>query len=295
MADLSTAGSSITRLSWEYDGTNIYYSSVKGLAVPLDSDYSAYIAATGATDTDNLLAFITGLKSMGLWSTSVCWPLRNNQNHGTGTVVKSLGGLGTFDGTISGGASWGAAGITFDGTDDRISISNPVQSTSLSAISLFSVFDSDATANRFVFGSYGSATTGIGPSIFAGGSPTGGSVPGNMFFHVSLDGTNTNTTGIAVSGGNTGSAQSAALAYSPAEIRTTVNATSGTSTPLRASAWNNASTWEMGARNNAGTYGYWFVGSQAFHFVTTTALSAAQHTALRDLYKTTLGVGLSLP
>lgn len=296
LADISTGGSSITRLSWEYDGAYLYYTSVKGLTTPADADYSAYIAATGATDTDNLSAFITGLKSLGLWSTSVCWPLRSSQNHASGTVVQSLGGLGSFNGTIVGNAARNATGITFDGVDDRISIPNPAQSTALPGFSMFSVFDSDRTINRFIFGSFGNSSTGIGPSYFAGGSPTGGALATSAFYNLSLDGTGANTTSSVATNGNTGGAQSIAQSYSPALINVFVDGTNiGSPSPLRASVWNNASTWEMGVRNNAGAYGFHFVGSQAFHMFTTTALTIAQHTALRDLYKATLGADLSLP
>lgn len=51
----------------------------------------------------------------------VCWPLRSSQNAGTGTTAYSLGGLGTFNGTLTNGPTWGSAGILFDGSNDFIS------------------------------------------------------------------------------------------------------------------------------------------------------------------------------
>jgi hypothetical protein len=293
---LSTTPFKVDRLSWEFDGTYYYWSMTsKGMDTPVDSDVSSYITTTGATDTTGLNEFVLGLKSMGLWTTSKFWPLRSTQNYGSGTAVKSLGGLGTFDGTISGSAAWGTDGITFDGVDDRISISNPAQSTSLAALTLFSVHDSDGTTSRHVFGSFGSSSTGVGPTMWVGGSVLGGSAAANSFYNVSLDGTNTNATSSQLSSGNTGNAQTQAMIYTPSANTVYANTASVSATPTRASIWNNAATWEMGARNNGGAYGYYYVGVQSFHFVSTTALSDAQHTALRDLYKATLGAGLGLP
>jgi hypothetical protein len=287
---LSTAPGTIDRLSWEFDGQYYFWEITKGITLPLDSDAASYIAATGATDTAALNNFIVGLKAMGLWSTSVCWALRSTQNHGSGTAVRSFGGLGSFDGTMVGGPTWGANGIVFDGTDDRISILNPAKSTALAAYSMFSVFDSDQSVNRAVFGGFDSASTGVSPQIFAGGSPIQGSTASNMFFTTSIDGTNATAT--ILSGGNTGSAQTAALSANSASVLSFANTSSVNGLPARASYWNDPANWFMGMRGNGS---YYFLGSQAFHLFSTTRISEAQHTALRDLYKSTLGAGLSIP
>jgi hypothetical protein len=58
--------------------------------------------------------FVKGIKSLGLWNSMVCWPLRSSQNAGSGLTARSLGGLGTFDGTLAGGTlpSWTANGLS---------------------------------------------------------------------------------------------------------------------------------------------------------------------------------------
>lgn len=57
--------------------------------------------------------FAKGVDDLGLWDSMVCWPLRSSQNYGAGLTAFSLGGLGTFNGTLTNGPTWGADGITF--------------------------------------------------------------------------------------------------------------------------------------------------------------------------------------
>jgi hypothetical protein len=90
-----------------------------------DADATAFAAASGATDVAALSAFVKGVKELGLWNSMVCWPLRSSQNAGTGTTAYSLGGLGTFNGTLANGPTWGSDGITTDGVDDLVSMTIP--------------------------------------------------------------------------------------------------------------------------------------------------------------------------
>ena len=89
------------------------------LARGYDADATAFAAASGATDVAALSAFVKGVKELGLWSNMVCWPLRSSQNAGTGTTAYSLGGLGTFNGTLINGPSWGADGVSFVAADSE--------------------------------------------------------------------------------------------------------------------------------------------------------------------------------
>ena len=89
----------------------------------IDPDAAAYAELSGATDIAALSAFVKGVKELGLWNNMVCWPLRSSQNAGTGTTAYSLGGLGTFNGTLVNGPAWGANGITYDGVNDKITTS----------------------------------------------------------------------------------------------------------------------------------------------------------------------------
>jgi hypothetical protein len=57
--------------------------------------------------------FVKGIKSLGLWNSMVCWPLRSSQNAGGGATAFSLGGLGQFNGTLVNAPNWGSNGMTF--------------------------------------------------------------------------------------------------------------------------------------------------------------------------------------
>jgi hypothetical protein len=90
------------------------------LARGYDADATAFAAASGATDVAALSAFVKGVKELGLWSNMVCWPLRSSQNAGTGTTAYSLGGLGTFNGTLVGGPTWGVNALDFTVNSSRM-------------------------------------------------------------------------------------------------------------------------------------------------------------------------------
>jgi len=89
----------------------------------LDSDALAFAAESGAEDRRGLSDFARGVKGLGLWDSMVCWPLRSSQNAGTGTDVYSLGGGGSFPGTLVNGPTWGADYMTATSTQ-KATISN---------------------------------------------------------------------------------------------------------------------------------------------------------------------------
>jgi len=104
-----------------------YGISVSPRLAAFDPDALAYFTTAGITDNTaktQINDFVVGIKDLGLWSSMVSWPLRSSQNAGTGTIAYSLGGLGTFNGTLTSGPTWGSDGISFDGSDDRIVLAN---------------------------------------------------------------------------------------------------------------------------------------------------------------------------
>jgi hypothetical protein len=91
--------------------------------------YNARIVAGGNQSLSmqslrQLNQFVISIKKMKLWHNMVCWPLRANQNAGTGLIAYSLGGLITPNGTLTNGPIWANNGIVFDGINDSIVISN---------------------------------------------------------------------------------------------------------------------------------------------------------------------------
>ena len=63
-----------------------------------------------------IIDFAQGIDRLGLWNSMVCWPLRSSQNAGGGTTAFSLGGLGRFNGTLVNAPTWGSSGINFNKT-----------------------------------------------------------------------------------------------------------------------------------------------------------------------------------
>ena len=93
---------------------------IGGLGISgFDADAAAYFERAGVTDAtakNQINAFVKGIKALGLYNNMVCWPLRSAQNAGTGLTAYSLGGLGTYDGTLTGSPTRGADGISLIGT-----------------------------------------------------------------------------------------------------------------------------------------------------------------------------------
>ena len=85
---------------------------------------TSYAAASGATDKLPLCIWGAYTRQWGLWPHMVCWPLRSSQNAGTGSTAYSFGGLGTYNGTLVNGPTWGAMGVSADGIDDAITLSD---------------------------------------------------------------------------------------------------------------------------------------------------------------------------
>jgi hypothetical protein len=105
------------------DGTSGLY--LWGAQFETGSTVSVYVPTTSTavtqavafTDSRRLISdFVRGIKSLGLWNSMVCWPLRSSQNAGGGTTAFSLGGLGAFDGNLINGPAWGSSGINFNKT-----------------------------------------------------------------------------------------------------------------------------------------------------------------------------------
>lgn len=86
------------------------------IAASFDADARAFINTSGATARAEINHFVKGVKKLNLYNSMVCWPLRSTQNAGTGSTAYSLGGLGTYNGTLVNGPTWGADGIATNGT-----------------------------------------------------------------------------------------------------------------------------------------------------------------------------------
>ena len=128
----------------------------------IDDDTLSYINRAGVTNHEainSLNSFVRGLKDLGLWNNTVCWPLRSTQNAGTGTTAYSLGGLGTFNGSLFNGPTWGVNGVSFTRASNQTIFTDLGPAISNSNFGLFSCADfSEITvsgivcSNRDIFG-----------------------------------------------------------------------------------------------------------------------------------------------
>jgi hypothetical protein len=232
-----------------------------------DTDASTYFTTSGVTNTagrQQISRFVTGIKDLGLWSSMVCWPLRSSQNAGTGTTAYSLGGLGTYNGTIANSPAWGVDGVTFSPTNSCLQFSYflPTGSHTILAVGLnnttinnsivFRVSNSD---NNFHFWQRRNATSS---TLFSPNTDLSGYINGAI----------TNTAN--------------ANAYNSFGATTTRNFGTGTAHGGPAFFGDLANSQQWGS-----------VGSFAAIF--NTILTTAQVLALHNLLKTTLGQGLGLP
>jgi hypothetical protein len=96
------------------------------IASSMDSNARAFCQASGAQDRAAINFFVKGIKRLGLWDDMVCWPLRSAQNAGTGSTAYSLGGLGTYNGTLVNGPTWGADGVNFNVVNAHISVTGTI-------------------------------------------------------------------------------------------------------------------------------------------------------------------------
>lgn len=107
----------------------------------LDPLVSAFKAESGATDVTGLNNLIKYVRSEGLIDNFVIYPMKADQNAGSGATVYSLGGLTTNDMTLVNAPTWGASGITYNGTTQYGSIVDFLASETLTCFSCLSLTD----------------------------------------------------------------------------------------------------------------------------------------------------------
>jgi hypothetical protein len=252
----------------------------------LDKDAADYCRRSGAQDKRAINAFVRGVKFLGLWESMVCWPLRSEQNTGTGTTAYSLGGLGTFDGTLVDGPTWGVEGITKANANEIINVTG-TNATLRGAQSVFCCYKSNVTSdNQRTFncqdgsaaGNYWQTNVNTDSSKNASVSTTRNSI-------------NVNTTVVDTTGRETlFNYFGAALASTSSQFilngavaaeQTGLAARNPTGTP------NVDMLGTFGAANARGTL--------SFAIALTPTISSGDMSALYTLYRATLGTGLGLP
>jgi hypothetical protein len=216
----------------------------------------------------------------------VCWPLRSTQNAGTGTTAYSLGGLGTFNGTLVNGPTWGTDGILFDAASSThitttLDVQNLRKFTAMVAANQASqVAGSDAlmaawgavtSANYFILRKTSATVFNL---LTRSASATRQVNLGSGLIASSIwqmlgggtQGTNTVTTINGTAGTN--------MAFLPDETGSST-VSIGVLAPPSNSPFNGTIAWAFLYKDEE--------------------MTTAQQLSLYNLYKQTLGIGLSLP
>jgi len=260
-----------------------------GISQGFDPDASAYIVAAGVTDATaktQINAFVKGTKELGLWSSMVSWLLRSTQNAGTGTTVYSLGGYGTYDGTMNGKLSWGTNGIIY-----------PNDSTYKFITTGFTMAF-DAVNSNFAVGALTATSSSFRRYIGTSGavaSPLDAEVTANTTTLININSFSGSVfSGVVFSGSpnlSTFNWLGASANYTSNTYNAQLNSAFGTVTRL-SSATGKTAMHIGGGETVSDT----FTGTMSFaSYFPTTDVSEANKLLLYNLYKTTLGDGLGLP
>lgn len=245
-----------------------------------DPDALRYFATAGVTDAtgrSQINTFVRGIKSLGLYNNMVCWPLRSTQNAGTGGTAYSIGGLGTYDGTLTNGPTWGTSGITFDATNDFISTT---LTSGFSEITAFSIATPTNNLNFQLEIGKDNASTSREWGIFTWNSGTQRSYVFNPTQRV--------VTGPAYQTTIRSLCMRASSSVNKLRRNNESDFTGTVGTLTQASA-----AVTIGAQTGGG--GQRFLGEISASIVFNKALTDSETDSMYTLYSTTLGSGLGLP
>ena len=246
--------------------------------------YEAQLRTSGTllTETINprkqINDFVVGVKGLGLWNNLLCWPLRSYQNLSSGLTAYSLGGLGAFNGTLSGmtTSSWRTAGVHFDGSNDVITTS--FTGAGINSFCGYVGNCIQTTASGNLGNMYGDSNSS-GQSIYWLNPRSG--FGGEFRFSGSNVSVLDNTLGGLHFWGSRGVSGTGTRAYIDGALISTSGIPATTPSPL-------SLTTGLLIGRGVGL----FSGSLSFAIVATADVSSPS--SLYNIYKTTLGVGLGL-
>lgn len=255
-----------------------------------DSDASAYFTTAGVTSTagrQQVSRFVTGIKDLGLWNSMVCWPLRSSQNAGTGTTAYSLGGLGTFNGTLNNSPTWTANGIQNNNTNQSMTV--PDDPNVYNLRSCMAVFNpSSSSINQRLFDIQDDATAQGWYCLFlfdgGSGGERGAKIGLTRNSNASMNAPNTENVDLGVW-----------RASSFTASNTSDNLFRNGSLVSNSARTGLATINPTGSRNGRRVFGVASDLIGAFCIISTATWTNGQVGNIYSLYKSTLGQGLGLP
>jgi hypothetical protein len=270
----------------------------------MDADVIAYNARIVAGGNQSLSMqslrqlnqFVISIKKIGLWYNMICWPLKANQNAGSGIIAYSLGGFGILNGTLISNPTWGPTGIILNDPNQYISLSGAsINAGNFTSLSVLSTIASNNSTNLFGLFQYlpinptrGPFYTIYGPTgngVMRIGSLTGGSG--------SRDKGNQNVTNVGIgfyyASAGVSDLSDPVNSTGFVQLNSTRNTTSSGSGTLPYT-FNSNLYWLFGfqgsIRNEIASFQAWFSGIP---------LTQSQLLQIQNIYKSTLGEGLALP
>jgi len=131
--ELTTSIDTVTHI-YSTDGVEALPNPDPGIAWDVDA-LIYFNGVQNLTESNKLIInnFVLQCKLAGLWNNMMCWPMRQNQNFGSGINVYSLGGLagvGGANGVLATTSptplpTWSSDGITFSGYANVAGIAQP--------------------------------------------------------------------------------------------------------------------------------------------------------------------------
>jgi hypothetical protein len=246
----------------------------------IDPDAADFCSRSGASDRAALSAFVRGVKDLGLWESMVCWPLRSSQNIGNlSTTAYSLGGLGTFDGELVNGPTWGVDGIDFSAaTSQTKTDAFGLPTFPMSKIVVGQRVSGSGSASWEYIGTGSGASRSFAKRAYANNS-MGTSIVGVAYVTLVSNGAQTLTDNFEM-----------ATAIIPNATNANGEVFINTTKPTQTAG---VATWGANA-STAGLLAFTgdLVFRASFHATFTTAINTS---AFYTLYRATLGTGLGLP
>lgn len=134
-----------------------------------DTDGDAYLTRASVTDLigrAEVLWFVRGMKALGLYSNMVAWPMRSYQNVGTGSTVRSLGGLGVYNGTLMNSPTWQVSGTRLLATSSQYMTTSCPNFTSPSIFCCYTPLEAITWDTPVGYGQYNTSISGTGLNRF---------------------------------------------------------------------------------------------------------------------------------
>lgn len=256
-----------------------------GLGQQYDPNAVAYFTTANITDPtakQQINSFVKGVKSLGLWNSMVCWPLRSSQNASSTLTAQSLGGLGNYPATIT---NFGSASSAWTSTGLVGSSVNSVATTTLilpsgnSSRTLVSVWQNYSTSQ---FVPIGSTTADFNRFLLRSNNQT--NACSDLYNGTTYDafGSTTVSSGVNFS----------AVTYNASNSAVLFKANSNASTSATLAKSFGSGAVIFGAYSGSSGQGY---GLFALNMALNISLTETQINNLNLLYKSTLGLGLTLP